>query len=63
MRKNQASILATIASEARTSPDFVRGAPHRGPIGVLDEAAADDPARWAMTARALARKRGAAGGS
>jgi glycine dehydrogenase subunit 2 len=58
-----AAVLATVASEARTAPDVVRGAPHRGPIGVLDEEAADDPARWAMTARALARKRGAAPGS
>ena len=53
-----ADILAAIASEARTSPDVVRSAPHRGPIGPLDEDAADDPERWAMTARALARKRG-----
>jgi glycine dehydrogenase subunit 2 len=55
-----AAILATIAEEARTSPDVVRTAPHRGPIGVLDEEAADDPARWAMTWRALVRKRRAA---
>jgi glycine dehydrogenase subunit 2 len=54
-----AAVLATIASEARTSPDVVRGAPHRGPIGILDEHAADDPERWAMTWRALVRKRAA----
>lgn len=52
-----AAVLSTIAEEARTRPDVVRGAPHRGNIGVLDEAAADDPATWAMTARALKRKR------
>ncbi len=55
-----AAVLRAIADEARTSPDVVRTAPHRGPIGPLDEAAADDPARWAMTWRALVRKRGAA---
>jgi glycine dehydrogenase subunit 2 len=38
----------------------VRSAPHRGPIGPLDEAAADDPERWAMTYRALVRKRAVA---
>jgi glycine dehydrogenase subunit 2 len=54
-----AAVLATIAEEARTSPDVVRGAPNRGPIGILDEHAADDPARWAMTWRALVRKRAA----
>jgi len=52
-----AAVLATIADEARTSPETVRTAPHRGPIAILDEAAADDPERWAMTWRALVRKR------
>jgi glycine dehydrogenase subunit 2 len=55
-----AAVLAAIAEEARTTPEVVRGAPHRGPVGVLDEHAADDPDRWAMTWRALARKRHAA---
>ncbi len=54
-----AAVLATIAKEARTTPEIVRGAPHRGPIGILDEHAADDPDRWAMTWRALSRKRAA----
>ncbi|HVA86357.1 MAG TPA: aminomethyl-transferring glycine dehydrogenase subunit GcvPB [Candidatus Saccharimonadales bacterium] len=51
-----AAILARVADEARTDPALVRSAPHAGPIGPLDEAAADDPARWAMTWRALQRK-------
>jgi glycine dehydrogenase subunit 2 len=54
-----ADVLAAIAEEARVSPDVVRSAPHRGPVGPLDEAAADDPERWAMTYRALVRKRAA----
>jgi glycine dehydrogenase subunit 2 len=51
-----AAVLADIADEARADPETVRSAPHRGVIGPLDESAADDPERWAMTARALARK-------
>ena len=51
-----AAILAQVANEARTTPGLVRSAPHDGPIGPLDEAAADDPEPWAMTARALERK-------
>ena len=54
-----ALVLAEIAEEARTDPETVRTAPHRGPIAILDEDAADDPERWAMTWRALQRKRGA----
>ena len=53
-----AAVLAAIAEEARTTPDLVRTAPHRGPIGVLDEHAADDPERWAMTWRSWQRKHG-----
>jgi glycine dehydrogenase subunit 2 len=52
-----AAVLADIASEARADPETVRTAPHRGVVGPLDESAADDPERWAMTWRALARKR------
>ncbi len=55
-----AAILAAIADEARTAPAEVRSAPHRGPVAILDEEAADDPARWAMTWRALVRKRAGA---
>jgi glycine dehydrogenase subunit 2 len=51
-----AAILTRVAEEARSEPDVVRSAPHRGPIAPLDEAAADDPDRWAMTARAMRRK-------
>src|SRR5439155_14037936 len=54
-----AAVLAAIAGEARTSPEVVRSAPHRGPIEILGEHAADDPERWAMTYRALVRKRAA----
>ena len=48
-----AAILAAIADEARTTPEVVRSAPHGGPVGALDDAAANDPDRWAMTHRAL----------
>ena len=51
-----ADVLAAIAEEARTTPDVVRGAPHRTAVGPLDEAAANDPERWALTHRALRRK-------
>jgi glycine dehydrogenase subunit 2 len=51
-----ALIFAAIAEDARTDPDLVRSSPHLAAIPVLDEAAADDPARWAMTRRALRRK-------
>jgi glycine dehydrogenase subunit 2 len=53
-----ADVLAAIAEEARTTPDVVRGAPHRTAVGPLDEAAANDPERWALTHRALRRKHG-----
>lgn len=52
-----AEVLAAIAQEARTDPETVRTAPHRAPIGPLDEAAANDPDRWAMTYRALQERR------
>jgi glycine dehydrogenase subunit 2 len=51
-----ALIVAAIAEEARTDPALVRSSPHRAAIPALDEAAGDDPARWAMTRRALRRK-------
>jgi len=54
-----ADILAAIADEARTDPGVIRTAPHRAPIGPLDEAAANDPERWAMTWRTLRERRGA----
>lgn len=53
-----AAILAGIAEEARTDPEVVRTAPHRAPIGPLDEGAANDPERWALTFMALRRRRG-----
>jgi glycine dehydrogenase subunit 2 len=54
-----ANVLTAIAEEARSAPDVVRGAPHRTAVGALDEAAASDPERWALTHRALRRKSGA----
>lgn len=51
-----AAVLATIAGEARATPDIVRSAPHRAAIGPLDEAAAIDPERWALTHRAWRRR-------
>ncbi len=50
--------LRQIAAEARSDPENVRRAPHVGPVHRIDEAAVDDPDRWAMTWRAYCRKRG-----
>jgi glycine dehydrogenase subunit 2 len=52
------AILARIVEEAYTTPEVVKTAPHRAPVPRLDEAAADDPARWAFTWGAWDRKRG-----
>jgi glycine dehydrogenase subunit 2 len=53
--------LRQIAAEARADPELVRRAPHAGPVHRIDEAAVDDPDRWAMTWRAHHRKRGTRG--
>jgi glycine dehydrogenase subunit 2 len=50
------AILARIIEEARETPELVKSAPHRASVRRLDEAAADDPLRWAFTARAWRRK-------
>jgi glycine dehydrogenase subunit 2 len=55
------AIIARIVREAYAEPETVRTAPHRASVPRLDEAAADDPARWAFTERAWRRKR--AGGA
>ncbi|TDV15686.1 aminomethyl-transferring glycine dehydrogenase subunit GcvPB [Paraburkholderia caballeronis] len=51
------AVLEQICHEAYTTPDIVRTAPHHQPIGRIDGAALEDPARWAMTWRAHLRKR------
>jgi glycine dehydrogenase subunit 2 len=51
------AIIARIVDEAYAEPETVRTAPHRASVPRLDEAAADDPARWAFTERAWRRKR------
>jgi glycine dehydrogenase subunit 2 len=55
-----AAILRHIAGEAYTDPEIVHGAPHRSTVHRVDQAALDDPARWAMTWRAYGRKTGGA---
>ena len=50
--------MSEIAAEARTTPELVRGAPHRSSTHQIDAAALDDPDRWAMTWRAFKRKHG-----
>jgi glycine dehydrogenase subunit 2 len=50
------AILARIIEEARTNPELVKSAPHRASVPRLDETAADDPQRWAFTARACRQK-------
>jgi glycine dehydrogenase subunit 2 len=50
------AILARILEEARENPGVVKAAPHCASVPRLDEAAADDPQRWAFTARAWKQK-------
>jgi glycine dehydrogenase subunit 2 len=52
-------VLAKIVQEARETPDLVRTAPHNQPVAQVDGSVFDDPARWAMTWRALKRKQAA----
>lgn len=49
-------VLAHICEEARTQPEIVKSAPHNQVISQLDEAALNDPRRWATTWRAHLRK-------
>jgi len=49
-------VLERIVAEAYAEPQTVKTAPHRGPVGRLDEPAADNPARWAFTWAAWDRK-------
>jgi glycine dehydrogenase subunit 2 len=51
-----ARILAHVASEAYTAPEFVRGAPYSLPVHRTDHAVLDDPKRWAVTWRGYRRK-------
>jgi glycine dehydrogenase subunit 2 len=48
--------LTRIVAEAYATPELVNAAPHRASVRPLDEAAADDPQRWAFTWRAWQRK-------
>jgi len=50
-------ILSRIVDEAYREPQLVREAPQRASVPRVDEAAADDPDRWAFTWRAWQRKR------
>jgi glycine dehydrogenase subunit 2 len=50
------AIIERIVSEAYSEPETVRSAPHRASVPRVDEAAADDPKRWAFTWRAAQRK-------
>jgi glycine dehydrogenase subunit 2 len=56
-----AACLAQVCREAYENPDLVKSAPHNSSITRLDEAALDDPQRWAMTWRAFLRKSTAKG--
>ncbi|GII62507.1 glycine dehydrogenase [Sphaerisporangium krabiense] len=51
-----AAILAHVASEARTDPELVKGAPYNSPIHKIDPTPLDDPRQWAPTWRAYVRK-------
>jgi glycine dehydrogenase subunit 2 len=48
--------MRAVAAEARTDPEKVLSAPHRGPIHHSDPHAMDDPETWAVTYRAYRRK-------
>ena len=50
-------IMSRIVDEAYREPKLVREAPQRASVPRVDEAAADDPDRWAFTWRAWQRKR------
>ncbi|WP_263141043.1 aminomethyl-transferring glycine dehydrogenase subunit GcvPB [Pseudomonas sp. RIT-PI-AD] len=52
------AVLAKVCQEAYEDPERVRTAPHNHPIGRLDPAPLEDPARWATTWRAYKRKHG-----
>jgi glycine dehydrogenase subunit 2 len=49
-------VLARVCEEAYSDPEMVKSAPHNQAIHRLDNAALEDPARWAMTWRAYERK-------
>jgi glycine dehydrogenase subunit 2 len=49
-------ILGRISDEAYSQPALVKTAPHRAAVPRLDEAAVDDPAKWAFTWRAWERR-------
>ncbi|MFD1937675.1 aminomethyl-transferring glycine dehydrogenase subunit GcvPB [Nonomuraea mangrovi] len=51
-----AAILAHVASEARTDPEFVKGAPYNQSVHKIDMTSLDDPKEWAPTWRAYVRK-------
>jgi len=51
--------LRRISAEAYSQPALVKTAPHRASVPRLDEAAVDDPAKWAFTWRAWKRKNAA----
>ena len=48
--------LEQVCKEAYENPDMVKSAPHNSSIARMNEAALDDPDRWAMTWRAHLRK-------
>jgi glycine dehydrogenase subunit 2 len=50
------AVLERIVAEAYATPELVNTAPHRTSVPRLDQAAADDPRRWAFTWRAWQRK-------
>jgi glycine dehydrogenase subunit 2 len=50
------AIMAHVAGEARTNPEWVKTAPHNSTIHTVDHAPLDDPSQWAMTWRAYRRK-------
>jgi glycine dehydrogenase subunit 2 len=51
------AILRYVCEEAYRDPERVTSAPHNQAIARIQEDALNDPARWAMTWRAYARKR------
>jgi glycine dehydrogenase subunit 2 len=52
------AIIERVSEEAYSNPDVIRSAPHRTPIGRMDESVLHDPEKVVVTWRAWLRKQG-----
>lgn len=51
-----AEIMKNISDEAYSNPEIVKSAPHKAPIGRIDESPLSDPNKAALTWRAYLKK-------